>query len=161
MRRFSVVSLSVFALILILAVQESAPALDVSEADLEGIQAVALDYIDGYYTGDGDRMKSALHPELAKRIVAKDPKTGESRLINMDAKQLVEVTASGGGQHYLAEQRLNDVEILDVYGDVASVKVTAAEWIDYMHVAKVDGEWKIINVLWEVTPEVKQKFAAK
>jgi len=161
MRRFSVVSLSVFALILILAVQESAPALDVSEADLEGIQAVALDYIDGYYTGDGDRMKSALHPELAKRIVAKDPKTGESRLINMDAKQLVEVTASGGGQHYLAEQRLNDVEILDVYGDVASVKVTAAEWIDYMHVAKIDGEWKIINVLWEVTPEVKQKFAAQ
>ncbi len=161
MKRLTLVFLSVFALVLIFAFQDSAPALEVSAADLEGIEAVALDYIDGYYSGDGDRMKSALHPELAKRIVAKDPKTGESRLINMDAEQLVEVTASGGGQHYLAEQRLNDVEILDVYGDVASVKVTAAEWIDYMHVAKVDGEWKIINVLWEVTPEVKQKFAAK
>ena len=161
MRRFTVVSLFVLALVLTLAFQDSAPALDATAADLEGIEAVALDYIDGYYTGDSDRMKSALHPELAKRIVAKDPKTGESKLINMDAQQLVEVTASGGGQHYLAEQRLNDVEILDVYGDVASVKITAAEWIDYMHVAKIDGEWKIINVLWEVTPEVKQKFAAK
>ena len=161
MKRFTVVFLPVFAIILIFAFQDRAPAMDASAADLAAIEAVALDYIDGYYTGDGDRMKSALHPELAKRIVAKDPKTGESRLINMSAEQLVEATASGGGQHYLAEQRLNDVEILDVYGDVASVKITAAEWIDYMHVARVDDEWKIINVLWEVTPEVKQKFAAK
>ena len=161
MKRFTVVLLPFFALILILALQDSAPAMDDTSADLEAIEAVALDYIDGYYTGDGDRMKRALHPELAKRIVAKDPKTGESRLINMDAKQLVEVTTAGGGQHYLTEQRLNDVEILDVYGDVASVKITAAEWIDYMHVARVDGEWKIINVLWEVTPEAKDKFAAR
>ena len=161
MRKLAAVSLPVVALILCFVLQESAPALDTAAADLEGIEAVALDYIDGYYTGDAARMKSALHPELAKRIVATDPKTGESRLVSMGAKQLVEVTASGGGQHYLAEQRLNDVEILDVYCSVASVKVTAAEWIDYLHVAKVDGEWKIINVLWEVTPEAKQKFAAR
>jgi len=161
MRRFAVVTLVVLALVLSFAFQDNAPALGITAADLEGIEAVALDYIDGYYTGDADRMKSALHPELAKRIVATDPKTGKSQLINMDAKQLVEVTASGGGQHYLAEQRLNDVEILDVYGDVASVKITAVEWIDYMHVAKVDGEWKIVNVLWEVTPEVKEKYSAK
>ena len=155
MKRLTLALLPAFALILIFAFQDSAPALDATAADLEGIEAVALDYIDGYYTADCDRMKSALHPELAKRIVAKDPETGESRLINMNAEQLVEVTTAGGGQHYLAEQRLNDVEILDVYGDVASVKITAAEWIDYMHVAKVDGEWKIINVLWELTPEAK------
>ena len=106
-------------------------------------------------------MKRALHPDLAKRIVTTDPNTGESKLISMGAQQLVDATAKGGGQHYLAEERLNDVEILDVYGDVASVKVTAAEWIDYMHVAKVDGEWKIINVLWDLTPEFKEKFVAK
>ena len=161
MRKFALVSLPVFVLILIFTFQDTAPALDASAADLAAIEAVALDYIDGYYTGDGDRMKSALHPDLAKRIVAKDPETGKSELINMDAEQLVEVTAAGGGKHYLVEQRLNNVEILDVFGDVASVKITAAEWIDYMHVAKVDGDWKIINVLWEVTPEVRQKFAAK
>ena len=67
MRRFAVVFLPVFALILIFAFQDNAPALDTSAADLEAIESVALDYIDGYYTGDGDRMKRALHPELAKR----------------------------------------------------------------------------------------------
>jgi hypothetical protein len=28
-----------------------------------------------------------------------------------------------------------------------------ADWVDYMHVVRVGSEWKIINVLWELTPE--------
>jgi hypothetical protein len=31
--------------------------------------------------------------------------------------------------------------------------VEAANWIDYLHLAKWDGEWKIINVLWELKPK--------
>ena len=31
-------------------------------------------------------------------------------------------------------------------------KIRAAA-LDYMHLVKVDSEWKIINVLWELTPE--------
>ncbi len=50
-----------------------------------------------------------------------------------------------------------DVQILDIYENVASVRVTAGEWIDYLHLGKVDDEWKIINVLWELTPEVKAR----
>jgi hypothetical protein len=161
MRRSAIISLPVLALALCLILQNSVPALGISAADVEEIEAVALDYIDGYYTGDAKRMERALHPDLAKRIVATDPETGESKLINMTADQLIEATAKGGGQYYLAEERLDEVQILDVYGNVASVRINAAEWIDYLHVAKVDGEWKIINVLWELTPEFKEKFAAK
>jgi hypothetical protein len=25
-----------------------------------------------------------------------------------------------------------------------------ADWIDYLHLAKVDGRWVIVNVLWEL-----------
>jgi catechol 2,3-dioxygenase-like lactoylglutathione lyase family enzyme len=35
----------------------------------------------------------------------------------------------------------------------ASVRTTFDGWIDYMHIVNVGGEWKIINVLWELTPE--------
>src|SRR4051812_14973787 len=38
-------------------------------ADSAAIKATALDYIEGWYTGDAERMERALHPELAKRIV--------------------------------------------------------------------------------------------
>jgi hypothetical protein len=39
-----------------------------------------------------------------------------------------------------------------VYGNAASVRVQAATWVDYMHVAKSNGRWVIVNVLWELDP---------
>jgi hypothetical protein len=30
------------------------------------------------------------------------------------------------------------------------VKIVANDWIDYLQVAKVDGRWMIVNVLWEM-----------
>jgi hypothetical protein len=41
-------------------------------ADSAGIKQTALDYIDGWYTGDAARMERAVHPELAKRNVTTD-----------------------------------------------------------------------------------------
>lgn len=34
-------------------------------------------------------------------------------------------------------------------GRAASIKLIADEWIDYMHLVKLNGSWKIINVLWQ------------
>ena len=51
------------------------------------------------------------------------------------------------------EQRQTDVHILDIFENAASVKVVAHGWIDYMHMAKWDGRWVIVNVLWELKPE--------
>ena len=42
--------------------------------------------------------------------------------------------------------------ILDLFENAASVRATMADWIDYMHMAKVDGRWVIVNVLWERKP---------
>ena len=28
-----------------------------------------------------------------------------------------------------------------------------ADWVDYLQLAKVDGRWVIVNVLWERKPE--------
>jgi hypothetical protein len=39
-----------------------------------------------------------------------------------------------------------------VFGNVATVRVTMRDWIDYMHVAKFDGRWVIVNVLWDMKP---------
>src|SRR5262245_8717657 len=65
-----------------------------SEADLAAIKQTALDYIDGWYEGSAERMERALHPELAKRIVITDPKSGRSRLDQMGAMTLTLGTRS-------------------------------------------------------------------
>lgn len=120
-------------------------------ADSAGIRAAALDYIEGWYAGDTVRMARALHPDLAKRIVRPRP-DGQSVLGHMTAAQLVQATAMGGGRNTPAEQRRSDVRILDIYGNAAAVRVDASDWVDYLQVAKWNGRWVIVNVLWELRP---------
>jgi hypothetical protein len=126
-------------------------------ADSAGIRAAALNYIEGWYEGSAERMEQALHPELAKRIVAPHPETGASVLRNMTADELIQATGAGYGARTPAEQQRTDVTILDIYEGTAAVRIDAGQWIDYLHVAQWNGEWKIINVLWQLRPEARRR----
>jgi len=131
------------------------PILAQTAAPIDETAAItkpALDYIEGWYTGDAARMESALHPELAKRIVITNPETGQSRLDSMSAMTLVQRVRSGIGTKVPKEKQQKDVTILDRFQNVAMVKVVAGEWVDYLQVAKFNGQWKIVNVLWELKP---------
>jgi hypothetical protein len=119
------------------------------DADREAIKQTALDYIEGWYEGNAERMERALHPDLAKRIVMTGPQ-GRSQLQQMSAMGLVQNTRRGGGKDTPKEKQQKDVTILDVFNNAASVKVLASDWIDYLHVAKFNGRWVIVNVLWEL-----------
>ena len=120
-----------------------------SAADSAAIKATALDYIDGWYAGDATRMERALHPELAKRIVMTDPQ-GNSRLGQQSAMTLVQNTRRGGGSNLPPDKRREEVRILDIYQNAASARIQAATWVDYLHLARSNGRWVIVNVLWEV-----------
>lgn len=126
----------------------AAPLAAQSAADSTAIRATALDYIEGWYTGDGDRMERALHPDLAKRIVFR--RGDREQLSHMTAEQLVQATASGAGTRTPESERQMDVTILDIFRATAVVKVEADSWVDYMHIVQFGGRWVIINVLWEV-----------
>lgn len=120
-------------------------------ADREAIRQTALDYIEGYYEGNGERMERALHPELAKRIVM--TREGLSMLQNMGSSQLIAGTKIGGGKNTPKDKQRKEVKVLDVFGNAASVRIDATDWVDYLHVAKWNGRWVIVNVLWELRPK--------
>jgi len=120
-------------------------------ADSVAIEQTALDYIQGYYSGDSERMERALHPDLAKRIVRTD-EDGRSSLEQMDAPTLVGITRMMAQRPVPEDDWVDDVKILDVFEGAASVRIDAAQWIDYLHLARWNGEWKIVNVLWEMRP---------
>ena len=122
-------------------------------SDNEAIRKTALDYIEGWYSGDAARMERALHPELAKRMISTDPKTGRSQLNHMGAMTLVQRTREGIGKKIPQDRQSKEVTILDRYNNAAVVKIVASDWIDYLEVAKFNGDWKIINVLWELKPK--------
>jgi hypothetical protein len=142
------------AIVLVCSFEARAQTIAASDADQKAIKQTALDYIEGWYEGNPERMERALHPELAKRIVH-TIQPGQSRLDQMSAMSLVQGTRRGGGKSTPKEKQQKDVTILDVFENAASVKVVASDWIDYLHVAKSNGRWVIVNVLWELKPKAK------
>ena len=45
-----------------------------------------------------------------------------------------------------------EIEILDVADQTAAAKLTAWWGIDYLQLAKYDGRWMIVHVLWQSPP---------
>lgn len=148
----------IIVLMCVLFVIGAAALSQAEDADRAAIEATALDYGMGWYEGDAERMERALHPDLAKRVVFPDPETKKGKINHMDADKLVDMTRAGNGKAVPAESRKAAVTILDVYGNVACVKLEMLDWVDYMQMAKLDGRWVIVNVLWEPTPEAKKKW---
>src|SRR5215204_1356200 len=124
-------------LVLLAATAHAQPKPDPEAA---GIRAAALDYIEGWYEGNVDRMTRAVHPELVKRIITNE--LGASRIDNMGATKLVANVRSGGGKQTPKDKQRKDVTILDHFENVAAVKIVASDWIDYLQLAKLDGRWQ-------------------
>lgn len=127
-----------------------------TDADRDAIKRAALNYAEGWYEGNADKMESALSPDLAKRIVRTNDK-GQSSLGQMTAMSLVQGTRSGYGKQTPKDEQQKDVTILDAFGSAATVKLEMRDWIDYLHVGKFNGKWVIINVLWETKPKKDEK----
>ena len=128
-----------------------------SAADSAAIRATALDYAEGWYEGNAERMARAVHPELVKRIVVRDTTTGKAMVQGMGASVLVNSTRHGYGKETPKDRQQKEVTILDIFGNAASAKAVMAEWVDYMQLGKVDGRWVIVNVLWEKKPQLARR----
>ena len=111
------------------------------------IRATVLDYIEGWYRADAARMERSLHPELAKRAYLPGP-DGKPYLSQMSALELIQRT-----RRTKPEPHQPNLVILDRYEGAACVRANVTWGVDYMHVVKVGADWKIINVLWELSPE--------
>ena len=142
----------VFIFFIFIAVHRS---FSQSPQDSAAIRATALNYVEGWYEGNAERMAKAVHPQLIKRIVGpnKDYRKNELILSEMNYDQLLDGTKKGFGKRIPNERQIKSITILSIYNNSASVKTEMADWIDFMHLARWNGEWKIINVLWEMKPQ--------
>ena len=117
-----------------------------AEVDRLAIVETATDYIQGWLDGDVERLRRCLHPDLAKRTVDGSGRSGEPSIRTTTQPMMLEFTAAGGGtdQHQGFE-----IEVLDHYGDIATVVVRSAPYVDFLHVARLGDRWQIVNVLWQ------------
>ena len=114
----------------------------ISQSDLEAIERVALDYVEGYVTGDAGRHLGSYHPEAIKRrySVGSDGVVG---IITLSPQTMADDAALHTPRE--AETRV----IIDaVYEDIASVRIYSPWWVDFAHVVKARGAWKLFHVTW-------------
>jgi hypothetical protein len=147
----AMISSTVAWTVLLQGILMTSPAAAQPAADSAAIRRTALDYARAWYTGDAALMQSALHPELAKRIVRDF--TGRPVLDHINVDQLLEITARGVGR-LPPEERLTEVRILSIFGNAASVALEMKGFTDFMHMARWEDRWLVINVLWAIAPRV-------
>lgn len=124
--------------------------------DSLAIKQAALDYIESQHTPNPQQMERALHPRLVKRTFWKDKETQKDYLRETSAESMVILSESYNKKNdKFPLSPKKEVKFLDISDRTASVKLIADEWIDYMHLVKLNGTWKIVNVLWQYHDSAK------
>jgi Putative lumazine-binding len=147
MKRMAVLALST------LLVGCTAHAQNKANSDKDAVRAAAMDYIEALYQAQPDRIARSVHPKLTKLGFSKKQGASEYSESPMTYDQLFNLAGSWNkdGKRPVATAP-KEVAVYEVLDQTASVKVTALWGIDYMHLAKYDGQWKIINILWQAHP---------
>jgi hypothetical protein len=116
--------------------------------DEKAIGTVAMDYLVGWYSADTAKMARALSPELAKRGFILN-RTNQLIIAEATYAQMLEWTGKKPNELKKDPPPEFEVYVLEIGENIAMVKTVAPDFIDYLHLGKIDGKWKIYNAIWE------------
>jgi hypothetical protein len=128
------------------------PAPPAWSANAQAVHAAVEDYLLGFYHAEPARLERSLHPNLQKVGYWRDPE-GAYHYSTMSYDQALSLAARwnvDGGQTTADSPR--DIVLLEVNDQTAIAKLTAVWGIDYFQLGQFEGEWKIINVIWQSPP---------
>ncbi len=145
-----------YFIIYILVFSISQKTFGQTKQDTLAIKQATLDYIESQHSSNPNQMERALHPRMVKRTFWKDKATGKDYLRETSTESMILLAESyNQKKDKFPALPKKEVKLLDISERTASVKLIADEWIDYMHLVKLNGSWKIVNVLWEFN-DIKQ-----
>lgn len=116
------------------------------------VRQAALDYIEGWFDGNSERMARSLHPLLTKRTIRYDPDTGKKTINLITREMMIGYTEDGGGKDIPRDKVYYTIDIAEIDGDIAAVRVESFGYLDHLHMIKDDGQWQIVNVIYKRKP---------
>lgn len=137
----------VFGVVLFVQMESIAQAIP----DSLQIKETVSNYIEGWYSADTARMDKAIHPELAKRGIVPSRDGKKTGMLKASYKEMMEWTSQKPNQFKDNSVKPNQIEIsiIEIGVNVAVAKCVSPEYVDYLHLARLKNEWKIINAIWE------------
>ena len=133
------------SLLLLAALTIAAPAF-AQEKDEAGARAAVNHYLAGHATGSPDEFRAAFHPKAMlywNRDGAFAERTSADYIAGAPGKPAADEA-----------QRRRVIESFDVTGNAAMAKVVldypSVKFTDYLSLVKADGEWRIVNKIFNV-----------
>ncbi len=128
-----------------------------NEEDHKAVKAAILDYVDGLYQADSTRIERSVDTTLRKIGYYYAPNKKWRDNLPMTHQQLSRLAARWNKDGDRASDKSpKEIEIYDVNTKTASAKLTAEWGVDYFHLAKVNNQWKIFNVIWQSLPNTEK-----
>jgi Putative lumazine-binding len=124
-----------------------------STKDLKTIEKIVRDYCIGFYEIDGKKVQDTCHPTLSKRSVEK-PENVNFDFFKLITWEEIEILGETFNKHwgFDPETARCDVEVYEIRDNVAIAKMTGSVWFDYFQLMRVNGEWSIVNIMYESLP---------
>lgn len=122
--------------------------------DKEAVRQAGLDYVEGVYNVQPERIERSVHPSLVKRGFYKKDASAPHVETAMTYEQLVNL-ARTWNKDGKRNTSIKNVEILDLLDRTAVVKITASWGVDHMLLGKYDGTWKISLIQWQSPPPAR------
>ncbi len=111
------------------------------------IEKTIINYIENFFENNYDTMNESLHPRLAKRGLNQDGTLSD----DFPPEKLKELMSTKPKLEI--KHQHNVVEDITVFGNMARASLKTGyprlRWIEYIHLLKQDGNWKMINVFWD------------
>lgn len=128
----------------------SSPAVAQSDADRAAVRQAALDYVTAVYESRPELIERSVAPDLTKHGFMRQP-DGSYRRGRMTYDQLLGVAREWNADRK-RDTSIKEVTVGQVLDTTATASIRAAWGVDFMQLAKVDGRWKILNIVWQSHP---------
>ena len=115
------------------------------------VKEACMDYIEGFYEGDEEKLKRSVKPTLHKfgfwKLEGEDAYESTGQLTFEKALELARSIKEK--KEFADEDAMKKVEVLDIMENIASAKVSATWGYDYILLSKEGEKWMIEQVLWQ------------
>jgi hypothetical protein len=122
--------------------------------DRAAVRQAALDYVTAIYESKPELIERSVSTELTKHgfMAQKD---GSYRRAPMTYQELLKVAKEWNAAGRNRDVSIKEVTVGEVFDQTATAMVRANWGIDFMQLAKIDGRWKILNIVWQSHPPAR------
>jgi hypothetical protein len=139
--------------VLLLVAGLAASSAVLAGSDEEAIRQAVLNYANSAYLVKPELVEQSVHPKLQKIGYVKRKAADPYRELWMNFYELKELVSGWNKEGRFDPQTAKrEIKILDRLDQTAVARLDAEWGIDFFHLAKIDGTWKIMNVIWQSYP---------